>query len=696
MASRFWVGGTGNWDAADTTHWAASSNGAGGQSVPGGSDTVTFDASSGGGTVTVTADHTVVSVTGGAFTGTLNYGTGRTVSYSTFNFTGTGTRTLTLGNVSITITGASTTVWDVTDTTNLTFSGASSTITLSGASAIMTPGASLSYGTVNFTGSGAARVNSTATSFVTLTRTGTNAKTDTFLINGTKTVTTTLTLAGNSSINRLQVLSNTVGTVATITNTTTTLIATNVDFQDIGLTVTKDFSAQTDIGDCGGNSGITFPASVTQTWNGASGGNWSTNAWTTRVPLPQDDVSLGVAFSASQTVTADMPRLGRSIDWTGATGSPTWGGSTAVSVYGSVVLISGMTVSLTNSFNLNGRGNFTFTSAGKQFGGISMYAPTGTYTLNDALDLTGGNNVLSIQNGTFNANGFNISSWKFESQNATTRTINIENTLVSLTRIGAFFQFESPGLTLFSSGSNIVSTGASATTRSFLGGGYTYGTLTYTVAGSTGELDITGSNSFAQINFSDASNARSLKFTAGTTTTIRNGNGFNVRGTAGKLMTIDTITGASTFTLTSSSVQSTDYITPTRSTVNSSPKWYAGANSTDGTGNTNWLFQAGYAQATGTSSLSLYSLEYSAYANVNGVGSLTLAEQKLKYFTYKLGYTPASVRDGEIAFLRSVTNSSGTDLRAMWNRYATSLGQPSLNTEEEIKRNVFLNVGLPY
>jgi len=357
MAARFWVGGTGNWDVADTTHWAASSNGAGGQSVPGASDTVTFDASSGGGTVTVTADHTVTSVTGGAFTGTLDYGTDRTISYTTFSFTGTATRSLTLGNAAITMTGASTTVWDITNATNLTFSGASATITLSGASAIMTPGALQSYGTVSFTGSGAARVNSTGAIFGTLTRTGTNEKTDTFLINGTKTVTTALNLSGNSSINRLQVLSNTIGTVATITNTSTTVTASNVDFQDIAFSVTIDLSAQTDIGDANGNSGITFPASVAQTWNGASGGNWSTNAWTTRVPLPQDDVSLGVAFSASQTVVSDMPRLCRSVTWTGATGSPTWNfGSVANSIYGSITLISGMTISGTQTLTLAGRG----------------------------------------------------------------------------------------------------------------------------------------------------------------------------------------------------------------------------------------------------------------------------------------------------------------------------------------------------
>lgn len=57
MANRFWVGGTGNWDAATTTHWSATSGGAGGASVPTSSDNVTFDSASNasGYTVTLTA-----------------------------------------------------------------------------------------------------------------------------------------------------------------------------------------------------------------------------------------------------------------------------------------------------------------------------------------------------------------------------------------------------------------------------------------------------------------------------------------------------------------------------------------------------------------------------------------------------------------------------------------------------------------
>ena len=53
MAARFWVGGTGTWDAT-TTHWSATSGGAGGATVPTSADTVTFNAASNATAYTVT------------------------------------------------------------------------------------------------------------------------------------------------------------------------------------------------------------------------------------------------------------------------------------------------------------------------------------------------------------------------------------------------------------------------------------------------------------------------------------------------------------------------------------------------------------------------------------------------------------------------------------------------------------------
>lgn len=81
MANRYWVGGTGTWNTTDTTHWSATSGGAGGASVPTSADDVYFNASSfsaSGQTVTVPSSVTVVCRsmiwTGAANSPTLSYG----------------------------------------------------------------------------------------------------------------------------------------------------------------------------------------------------------------------------------------------------------------------------------------------------------------------------------------------------------------------------------------------------------------------------------------------------------------------------------------------------------------------------------------------------------------------------------------------------------------------------------------------
>lgn len=75
MASRFWVGGSGTWDSTSTTHWSASSGGAGGASAPTNNDNVTFNGSSGGGTVTVSQASTPTcnNLTTTGFTGSFAF-----------------------------------------------------------------------------------------------------------------------------------------------------------------------------------------------------------------------------------------------------------------------------------------------------------------------------------------------------------------------------------------------------------------------------------------------------------------------------------------------------------------------------------------------------------------------------------------------------------------------------------------------
>jgi len=63
MAGRFWVGGSGTWDASSTANWAATSGGASGASAPTTADTVTIDSNSGSGTITTASGATCSNLT---------------------------------------------------------------------------------------------------------------------------------------------------------------------------------------------------------------------------------------------------------------------------------------------------------------------------------------------------------------------------------------------------------------------------------------------------------------------------------------------------------------------------------------------------------------------------------------------------------------------------------------------------------
>jgi hypothetical protein len=135
-AACFWIGGTGNLD--DPVHWDATSGGAGGDCAAAGgwpnsaADTATFDASSGGGTITRNANWTVGTITLSAFTGTMgNSGDTATVTFNTFTNTGSGTRTLNLG-ASTWRCGITACNWGFAGATNMTMNANTSTVAFTG------------------------------------------------------------------------------------------------------------------------------------------------------------------------------------------------------------------------------------------------------------------------------------------------------------------------------------------------------------------------------------------------------------------------------------------------------------------------------------------------------------------------------------------------------------------------------------
>lgn len=561
---------------------------------------VTFDGL-GGSWIYVDA-HVFASNTSGVLTvtqGTLDSGN-QTIDAGSLVSTGTITRAITLGTSAVTLGLASGSAWSVTST-GLTLSAASSTITLNGSSATFV-GAGLTYGTVVMSGAGTAAFTGSGTTFATFTRTGTAVKGDTLSLSSPFTVTGTLNLNGNSSINRLILQSSVLGSSRTITITGATINASNVDFQDITFTTgTTDLSAITGgSGDCGGNSGITFTTAATKYWVGGTG-NWDdpTNHWATstggapgatNLPLPQDDVVFDAnSFTAiSRTVTSNQPRLGKNIDWSAATNSPTWSIVTSLTLHGSLTLISSMTLSLAGqTFTFNGRGSSTLTSASKNFGPVTVTMFGGTLTLSDAFSCSG--HTTTITNGTVNFGAFTHTIFALSSAGSAARTLNLNSSTILLgngTGASTVWNLGGTNLTFAAGTSTLKLSSTDSNTKTFTGAGLTYNNLVFTGTG-TGVRQIANGNVFAAVSNDNSGTAFTIRFPAGGTNTVTS---FALVGTAANVITLDSSSAGSAATLSDTTGTNTAYYCSIKdSTASGGATWNA-YNSTNVSGNTGWNF----------------------------------------------------------------------------------------------------------
>ncbi len=120
---------------------------------------------------------------------------------------------------------------------------------------------------------------------------------------------------------------------------------------------------------------------------------------------------------------------------------------------------------------------------------------------------------------------------------------------------------------------------------------------------------------------SAAAGAKAVKFTSSTTNTV----GAFTRDAGTNVITLDTVSGAGTFTLAKSgggTVGGLDYLSVTRSTATPGSTWYAGTHSTDGGANSGWIFGGAPQATTGTpASASWATPAASAYGFSQVVGS---------------------------------------------------------------------------
>jgi hypothetical protein len=386
------------------------------------------------------------------------------------------------------------TSWGFSTASTLTLTANTSTINVSGTGAFAGGTPTGSYYDINLNGT--AHTVSGTFGYNVLTRNGTatNANSVTFT-SGTTITGTTTAMIGNSRANQLLVQSSTLGTAATITTTNWTG-TTNVDFMDCTATNAVDFSAAglniLTIGNAGGNTGITFPATLgTATYadtgdhKASTAANWDIG----RVPLVGiDDVTIGA------TITDDMPRMGKSITFTG-TPTVTLSLTTDVSVYGSLVSPVALgSPGATLYWVMCGRGNFVI-NAPLGFSNLSIQAPNGTITLQDNFVVSATRDFKIIA-GTFTAGSYNVTTGTFTSSGVLTRIVNMGSGTWTIQRTGVTstkWSITGSDLTLNAQTSTIILTGSLTNSATFAGGGLTYNNIQVAGAGAYA-LTVTGNN----------------------------------------------------------------------------------------------------------------------------------------------------------------------------------------------------------
>lgn len=670
MANRYWVGGAAAWDSTAGTKWALTSGGAGGQPIPTSADDVFFDAASGAVTVTGNVTATVNSLNFTGFTGTfspsgsftinssLTFSAAMTLS-STASWTMAGTGTLTSNgktlNSSVTIAASAGTVtlgsalttaalfinsgtlntgassYSVTASNPLRINGGTLT---ANASTLSTAIFTYLSGTVNagtsqinctgntitsFAGGGRTYYNVSFTSTILATGTVTGANTFTNLtvsartsavvtkisfsanqtITGTLTVPTSTTAAG-----RTFMLSDVAGTPRTLTAAAVSL--TNVDFQDITAAGAASPFTGTRLGNCKGNTNITFPAAKTVYWNLAAGGLLSANAWATtgggspsldNFPLAQDTaIFQSTGLNSGATVTVNFGYNIGTLDMSARTANTMTlaTGSTTPTIYGNWLNGTGTTLTGTGQITFGTRGSQTITAAGITFTtGITLDSRSGTLTLQDSIATSSATaGAFTLTNGTLNLNGNTLTLSAAATATfltaAGTKNITFNGGTILVAASGAT-AFDNAAPTNFTTtagtGTGTISL-TSASAKTFVGGSGTYNCAIN--QGGSGTLTFTGANTFSDItNTYGSTGATTIRFPASTTTTVSN---FTASGTPGNLLTIDSSTAGTRATLSKASgIVNVSSLNIKDSAAAGGATWNA-INSVNGGNNTGWTF----------------------------------------------------------------------------------------------------------
>ncbi len=225
----------------------------------------------------------------------------------------------------------------------------------------------------------------------------------------------------------------------------------------------------------------------TANWDGTAGSKWAVSSGGgggASVPTTADDVFFD--SNSTGTITIATGNTGaKSITCTGFTGTIT--GTAAITVAGSIALVSGMTYSHTGIVTFTATG--TLTTASKVFGSIVINGAGITLTLGG--DLNTSTRSISILEGGFDTANYAVIAGSILSAVSTTRTLSLGSSTVTLSASTAV-NLDGTNLTL-NAGTSQVNLSSSIAT--FTGGSKTYYNVSFTGI-SSGTRVINGANTF--------------------------------------------------------------------------------------------------------------------------------------------------------------------------------------------------------
>jgi hypothetical protein len=422
---------------------------------------------------------------------------------------------------------------------------------------------------------------------------------NTLNINNNTTINGTLTASGASGIRRTVLQSGTFGAQRTITLNALAGSSQDINFRDISIAGTASPISGTRFGDMGGNGGITMSAPKNVYRLGT--GNWLTNNWapssggsanTDNFPLPQDTAIFDEGTTAG-THNINYTTAISAIDASARTSALTLTFNAGNTVYGGIILGSGITVSGTSGQTFSNRSTVIFDSAGKTITfPMTITSITGTLQFTSAYTSS---SSITLTLGILDLNDYNVTSTVFSSSNSNVRTIDFGSSVFSLSGTGTIWDIAtSTNFTVIKGTGEILLTNTTTTARTFTGSaaGITLQYPKLTIGGATGvsTLTINGNNSFASM-----ASTKTVAHTISIGSSTQNVGTWSISGTSGNVVTIsgssDSALGILITTATSP-IQNLDYLT--FNFVGAFPvldTWYVGANSTNG-GSLGTLFEA--------------------------------------------------------------------------------------------------------